>query len=85
MKRKTRRLKSIGHESLALLQYLIEESYASGKDLHYRLKIPYTQKGQPEVEFIVEFSVYYDKALTTESENGTKREFKITGPDKDRQ
>jgi hypothetical protein len=74
------------HEALALLDYLLAESYAHGKDMHYRLKVPYgdideTDEMRPVAELVVEVHVYYDGELTSD-ERATK--FKITGPSKNR-
>lgn len=81
MKRKSRRLKELSAEALALLEYLIAESYESGKEMHYRLRLPY---GPDKVEYVIDFSVYFDGELIKEQPNEPNRVFKITGPDKGR-
>ena len=85
LKRKKPQVATV-HEALALLDYLLAESYAHGKDMHYRLKVPYgdineVERLEPQAQLVVEISVYYDGEMTN---NERTREFKITGPNKNR-
>lgn len=90
MKRRTLRLKAIQQEAIALFEYLIAESFASGADKHYRLKVPYgptkpNDGMEKQVEMIIDISVYFDGELSDERDETESRTFKITGPDKGRQ
>lgn len=78
MKRNKRKLKAYQTELIALIEYMFAEAYESGKEKHYRLKIPY---GPDSVELVLDLSVYFDGELT-DDDTGTK--FKITGPAKKR-
>jgi hypothetical protein len=88
MKRKKRKLKDCQQDAMSVLTYLLAEAYETGKDFHYRLRLPYGPKKSEDgmiaqVEIVVDFSVYFDGELSderNESERVTK--FKITGPDK---
>jgi UDP-N-acetylglucosamine pyrophosphorylase len=81
-KRKNRRLKALNHEATALLDFLLAEAYESGKEKHYRLKLPYSHKDKQQIQFVVEISVYFDGELVDESANG--KTFRITGPATDK-
>jgi hypothetical protein len=82
-KRKNRRLKAASNEATALLDYLLAEAYETGKEKHYRLKLPYSHKDGQQVEFVIELSVYFDGELKDErNEDGQK--FRITGPGPDK-
>lgn len=90
MKRRTLRLKAIQQEAIALLEYLMAESFASGVDKHYRLKVPYgpskPEDGmEKQVEMIIDISVYFDGELSDTRNEDEPRKFKISGPDKGRQ
>lgn len=79
MKRKKTKLKEIQAEAIALFEYLIAEAYESQKEKHYRLKVPYGHEPDKQVEFIIDFSVYFDGELTDEASN---KKFRVTGPNK---
>lgn len=79
-KRTNRRLKNFQTEAIALLDYMLAESYSTGKEYHYRLRIPY---GPDKVELIADISVYFDGELADDDE--PKKRFKVSGPDKNRQ
>lgn len=82
MRRKTRRLKTIQHEALALFEYLIAESYELGKELHYRFRVPYGNKAGKEVEYIIDVSLYFDGDVNEQREDGKK--YKVASPNKKR-
>ena len=81
MRRKTRRLKGITQETIALLEYLLAESYEAQKEFHYRLRLPYGPGNRQKLEFIIDLSIYFDGELNDERTN-TKH--KIAGPSKKR-
>ena len=71
------------HEAVALLEFLVAECYATGTEQHYRIKFPYEK--DPGVEFVVNFSIYFDGVVKDERDPEHTKSFKVTGPDKGRQ
>lgn len=86
-KKRTKKLKALQHEAIALLDYLVAESYAAGEPKAARIRMPYGKINEDEKQFlnaemVVEISVYFDGELSDERE--PEKRFKITGPTKDR-
>lgn len=80
IRRKVRRIAQ--HEALALLEFLVAECYATGNEQHYRILFPYEK--DPDVQFVVNMSVYFDGVVKDARDPDNTKSFKVTGPDKGR-
>jgi len=87
VKLKTRKLKSLGQEAMAIIDFLVHEAIARNKSMGYKLKIPYssvvTSDQHNDGDIVIEVKVRYDGEFKEEPDEQSET-FKVTGPDKGR-
>jgi hypothetical protein len=85
---KRRKLKLLQAEAVSLMEFLVAEAYARGKDMHYRFRMPYGNISkddglEQQSEIVIDLSIYFDGELSDAQLNpDSPTVFKITGPDK---